>query len=239
MNDARGNYLQRLLRASLVVVMAIIFAGLGSTILALPPSAAGLSAQVGAALNESGIPNPITATLLDFRSYDTLLEMAVLLLAVVAIRAVRRGALAPMRPDDEILTFLGRILVPVMIVIAGYLLMAGFKAAGGAFQAGAILSAAGVLLILAGRRLPFLDDGLWRRAALTVGLAMFIIVGVATMLAGASFLDYPRRNASAIVLVLEIGVAVSVALALLEAFAGVLHRGNAGSASQASNESQR
>lgn len=34
---------------------------------------------------ESGVSNPVTAVLLNFRSYDTLLELAVLLAAILGI----------------------------------------------------------------------------------------------------------------------------------------------------------
>ena len=144
-----------------------------------------------------------------------------------------------MRPDDEVLSILGRVLLPVMILIAGYLLMAGLDAAGGAFQAGAILAAAGVLLILAGRRVPLPEDGIPIRIGLAIGLAAFMAVGIAGMLVANAFLDYPQHNADVIVLLLEAGVTVSVALALLELFVGVLRRGDAGNTTRRTNMEER
>jgi len=226
MSDKGKGPLERLFGVGLPIAIALVFAGLATTIVALPPVAAGLSDDVNAELGTSGINSPVTATLLDFRSYDTLLEIAVLLLAVVAIGALRCGEPPPIRRDDAILAFLAEVLVPVMILIAGYLLMAGLDLAGGAFQAGAILAAAGVLSILAGWRPLFLDDSVPMRIAVTVGLATFIAVGLATLLAGNTFLDYPGRHAGVIVLLLEAGVTVSAALALLKVFAGVLRPGS-------------
>jgi len=87
MSDAKARNLRRLLNVALLLFITAIFAGIVSTVVALPPVAEGLSQDVNAELARGGVQNPVTATLLDFRSYDTLLEIAVLLLAVVAIRA--------------------------------------------------------------------------------------------------------------------------------------------------------
>lgn len=239
MTDYKAGNLRRLSHAALVLIVALIFAGLVSTVLALPPVAAGLSENVHAELARSGIQNPVTATLLDFRSYDTLLEIAVLLLAVMAIRALRRGDAPTLRPDDEVLAFLGRVLLPVMILIAGYLLMAGLDAAGGAFQAGAVLAAAGVLLILAGRSVPLREHDLPIRMGLAIGLAAFLVIGIASMLIANAFLDYPARYTSALVLLLEAGVTVSVALALLEMFIGVLCGGSAETTTESKSTEER
>ena len=239
MSDRNARTLGRLSRAALVVFIALIFAGLVSTVLALPPVAAGLSEDVQAELARSGMRNPVTVTLLDFRSYDTLLEIAVLLLAVVAVRALCRGDAPTLRRDDQILMILSRILLPVMILIAGYLLMAGIDAAGGAFQAGAVLAAAGVLLILAGRSMPLHEDDLTVRIFLAIGLAAFVAVGVASMMVANAFLDYPQRYTGAVVLLLEVGVTVSVALALLELFVGVLRGGNAKATTESTSPEAR
>lgn len=214
----------RRLRAALAVGIVIVFAGLAATVLSLPRGAEGLSNAVNEALADSGIPNPVTATLLDFRSYDTLLEIAVLLLAATAVRSIRRGTAKPMRAGDEILAFLGHVLVPVMILIAGYLLMAGLDAPGGAFQAGATLAAAGVLLVLSGRRIPLRGDGLPLRIGLALGVAAFVTTGIACMLVTDAFLDYPGPYAAIIMPILELGVSVSVALALVEMFVSVMRR---------------
>lgn len=239
MSASNARALRRLSHTALVLLIALIFVGLVLAVVALPPVAAGLSEEVNTKLALTGIRNSVTATLLDFRSYDTLLEIAVLLLVVTAIRALRRGDLPTMRPGDEVLTFLSRILVPVIILIAGYLLTAGFDASGGAFQAGAILAAAGVLLILAGRSVPLPDEGLPIRFGLAIGLAAFVAVGVAGMLVADAFLDYPQHNATHIVLFLEVGVSVSVALALLEMFVGVLRGGPTGSTTHATKKEER
>lgn len=239
MSGGKAWALPQLSHAVLVLIIALIFAGLVSALVTLPPVAAGLSQEVNAELARTGISNPVTATLLNFRSYDTLLEMGVLLLAVTAIQALRHGDRSAISPGGEILAFLGHILAPVMILIAGYLLWSGAHAPGGAFQAGAILAAAGVLLILAGRQMPLRDKGLPIRLGLAIGLAMFVAVGIAGVLLADAFLDYPAQNAAAIVLFLEIGASVSIALALLDMFLSVLCSGKAASPTPMTKRQER
>ena len=82
MGDEKTATLQRLSNAALALIVVLIFVGLVSAVVALPPAAPGLSDAVDAELARSGMHNPVTTTLLDFRSFDTLLEIAVLLAAV-------------------------------------------------------------------------------------------------------------------------------------------------------------
>lgn len=55
------------------------------SVLALPGSWPGLTGPALQQLGNSGVSNPVTATLLNYRSYDTLLEVGVLLLAVLGV----------------------------------------------------------------------------------------------------------------------------------------------------------
>lgn len=215
-------------RAAIVIIIVFIFAGLALTLITLPPNATGLTADVNRELGRTGVTNPVTATLLNFRSFDTLLEIAILLLAVTAIRALRTPRPRLVRSGGDVLTFLGRIQVPIMIMIAGYLLWSGADAPGGAFQAGAVLAAAGVLLILAGRRLPLREEGLPMRLGLAIGLAVFVAVGISGLLAADAFLGYSQRSSATVVL-LEVSASVSIGLALLDMFVGVLRSGSANS----------
>jgi multisubunit Na+/H+ antiporter MnhB subunit len=52
------------------------------------PEGGGLTAATEALLPESGVEHPVTAVLLNFRAYDTWLEIGVILLGLLAIFAV-------------------------------------------------------------------------------------------------------------------------------------------------------
>lgn len=166
-----------------------------------------LAGEVRRALAASGASHPVTAVLLGFRAYDTLLEVAVVLLAALAAGAA--GASAPARPSPPagaVLRALVNAFVPAMLLVAGYFLWAGMTQPGGAFQAGAVLAAAGVLLRLAGV-LPPLDPGhAGVRLALTAGLAAFLAAFTSGVLPG-------------MLLFVEALLALSIAFALYCLFA--------------------
>jgi len=169
-------------------------------------------------LAASGVSNPVTAVLLNFRAYDTLLELAVLLTAVLGIFSL--GQATPgYRPAGPIFDGLVRWLVPVLILMAGYLLWVGAHAPGGAFQAGATL-AAGVVLRLAGRARIGLPDGFALRIVMTAGVGVFLLVGLSLLLLGRPFLAYPPAWAGALILLIETAAMLSIAATLLLAFLG-------------------
>ena len=114
--------------AALVLAVA---GALGWAILSLPPAAPGLTRNVLSALPDSGVGNPVTAVLLNFRAYDTLLEVGVLMLAAAAVFALDRRPAEPAPPlSFSMLPVLLRLLIPLMIVVAGYLLWRGADAPG-------------------------------------------------------------------------------------------------------------
>jgi multisubunit Na+/H+ antiporter MnhB subunit len=178
-----------------------------------------LAQAVSANLAASGVGNPVTAVLLNFRAYDTLLELAVLLTALLGIFALGRarpGYLAA----GPVFDGLARWLVPVLILAAGYLLWVGAHAPGGAFQAGATLAAAGVVLRLAGRPDIGLPHGIALRIAMAAGVGIFLLVGLGLLLLGRPFLGYPPAWAGALILMIESAAMVAIAATLMLAFLG-------------------
>lgn len=199
----------------LVAAAALAFASvLVAVMLDLPVAASKLPAQVMASLSQSGVDHPVTAVLLNFRSYDTLLEVGVLLLAVFGVLAsfeIPDAAAAHVAPTaNPLLGPLVRALVPLMLLVAMYLLWAGSHRPGGAFQAGAVLAAAGVLLRLAGMLPTFLPPNALRRATLLAGFVIFLVVGLAAVIAGRGLLEYPREWASGLILLIEVALTISI-----------------------------
>jgi multisubunit Na+/H+ antiporter MnhB subunit len=178
-----------------------------------------LPRAVAANLASSGVSNPVTAVLLNFRAYDTLLELAVLLTAVLGILALGRST-PGYQPAGPVFDGLVHWLVPVLIVTAGYLLWTGAHAPGGAFQAGAMLAAAGVVLRLAGRSRIGLPNGITQRALLVAGVAMVLLVGLSQSALGRPFLAYPPAWAGALILLIETAAMLAIAATLLLAFVG-------------------
>jgi multisubunit Na+/H+ antiporter MnhB subunit len=163
----------------------------------------------------------VTAVLLNFRSYDTLLEIGVLVIAAIAgISMARLPSLEEpeLRTHDALLHALQRWFVPLMWLVAGYLLWAGAVQPGGAFQAGAVLAATGVLMRLGGMPMGFLQPGVLLRAGLALGFAVFLLVAVVSALVGEAFLAYPEGMAKPLILIIEIFLTLSIAMVLLSLF---------------------
>jgi multisubunit Na+/H+ antiporter MnhB subunit len=178
-----------------------------------------LAEQIQINLEQTGVSNPVTAVLLNFRAYDTLLELAVLLAAVLGIMALGPARNA-YRASGTMLSGLSRWLTPVLILVSGYLLWVGAHAPGGAFQAGALLAGAGVLLRLAGfpdRQIP---SATVLHGVIICGVSLFLAVGLGVMLAGRGFLDYPPAWAGGLILLIETAATLGIAATLVLAFLG-------------------
>ncbi|MGL5837552.1 MAG: MnhB domain-containing protein [Sphingorhabdus sp.] len=212
-----------IVRAVAAASSVILFLALAFVLLTLDwagrPSLAG---PVAANLAESGVTNPVTAVLLNFRAYDTLLEVAVLLVAVVGVwmLAPRAPALSPLKGDRLYFAML-RPLVPLLCLLSGYLLWLGAFAPGGAFQAGAVLSAAFLFLLMSGvAKAPGRSDTMGLRFMLGGGLLLFILVGIATMVLGGAFLEYPPLQAKNLILAIEAALTFSITFTLMMLFMG-------------------
>ena len=205
----------RLLPALLLATLAVI---LVFAVLALPAASGGLSAEVAASLEASGVRSPVTAVLLNFRGYDTLLEILILLLALLGVWSL--GGL-PLRRDPPailVLDTLARLLLPALLLSSAYLIWAGSHAPGGAFQAGSVLGAAGVLLSLAGWQAHHRNTGIALRLLLIAGPGVFLAFALYTIVAGQCLLEYPRRQAGVLIVLLEIAATLSIGTTLAALF---------------------
>ena len=214
-------------RIAAAILCAMVAAGLAIAVLALPTPAPTLRPQAAAELPALGVGNPITAVLMAFRSLDTMLEKAVLLIALVGIWSLTPdrfwgGSAATMqsaRPDAP-LVFLARVLPPFGFVVGIYELWVGASAPGGAFQGGTILAAMWVLAMLAGIVQPPAIDGRLLRLALVSGPATFLIVGLAGFIVPGTFLAYPQGLAKPLMILIEVPMTLSIAVMLAMMMAG-------------------
>lgn len=182
------------------------------------PQGAGLSAAVRGSLDQSGVVNPVTAVLLNFRSYDTLLEVCVLLLALLGVLTLTGSRKAmPVQAHDPALSGLVRLLVPLMALVSGYLLYEGAHAPGGAFQAGALLGSAIVLSRLAGLAPSEKYNRVFLIAAM-LGFAAFLLIAAAPFAAGRNFIEYHPEYAQIFIFTIEAALTISIALILYMLF---------------------
>lgn len=188
-------------------------------VLDLPRSANGLTELAVRAFEPGGIDHLVTAVLLDFRLYDTWLELAVLVLALLGVlgaggRHSVRGLEPPWDPDP-VLVWLVRLLIPVVFSAAVYLLLLGGHAPGGAFQAGVILASGLTLLWLAGyRSVTVLPRGLWYGLVICGFGSIEVLAIFASVHPETPVLGYPPGFSKPVILALESLATLSIGVVL-------------------------
>jgi uncharacterized MnhB-related membrane protein len=186
------------------------------------PEGGGLTAVAEALLPESGVEHPVTAVLLNFRAYDTWLEIGVILMALLAIFAAggikvyRKPSVAA---EDPLLRQVIMFFTPVLFLFGAFLLYMGKTGPGGAFQAAILWGAIGILLHLGGRPVFAVIPRLLHQLLLTIGLGFFIVLGFLLMAEGGALFEYPPAYAGILILIIETLAAISIATALTAIFA--------------------
>lgn len=189
-----------------------------------PPDITATAAHT--ALETHVLANPVTAVLLDYRGYDTLLEMTVLLLALLGLRLLLAGQPLPdPHPDRPIdipmVAPLLALATPVLVLVALYLLYEGASHPGGAFQAGALLGALGVLLRLTGRLVSAPALRPLFRFSLIAGPGVFALFALSSLSWGDAPLTYPESGAFLLLIGIEFALMLSTAATLVLVFGAV------------------
>jgi multisubunit Na+/H+ antiporter MnhB subunit len=221
---------RRLAGVSQFVLCASAVSALVWLVLILPEQAAGLRPLVDKSLATTGISNPVTAVLLNFRGYDTLLEAVVLLVALIGVWSLTAdrfwegipGLRQHARPDG-VLAYFGRVLPAVGFLVGVHLLWAGADAPGGAFQAATVLAAVWLLIAMAGLIEAPTVSNTWLRLLLVIGPAFFLLVGTLGTFAGV-FHGYPASAAKATIVMIEVFLTISIAATLSLLVLGVPRR---------------
>ena len=228
--EVHHNYLYRKNPKSLFLPRLALVLGLGLFLLISLeavwkiPDGGGLTAAAEALLPESGVEHPVTAVLLNFRAYDTWLEIGVILLGLLAIFAV--GGIKiyrkpPVSADDILLQQVILFVTPVLFLFGAFLLYFGKSGPGGAFQAAVLWGAIGILLHLGGRPVFSMIPRWLGQLLLTVGLGFFLILGFFLLAGGATLFEYPQAYAGVLILIVETLAAISIAAALTAIFANL------------------
>lgn len=199
----------------------LITLGLALAFLNAPQSGPGFDALVAEAMPSSGVEHPVTAVLLNFRAYDTLMEVVVLLAAVIVVWQIERGLSdAPAPVLGEVFTGFARLTLPAIVVVGTYLLWKGAEAPGGAFQGGAVLAAVGLLLLLSRLYVPRPSHRGLARWTFVLGTGVFAGVALLVASGGRVAFEYPPAHAKTLILLIEGLVTISIAVTLAALFHG-------------------
>ncbi len=199
--------------------VAVVAVPLAAGLLAAPEGASpdDLGPVASATVDDAVLSHPVTVVLLEFRAYDTLLEVAVLAAAGLAALALHRTgdlrAVPTVVDERPALHALVRYAAPVLVLLAGWLLVAGSDRPGGAFQSGAMLTGLLLLLHLTGQRLRP-PVGRLLRPALVVGPVLFVLLGALTLAVDGRWLAPSGPGAGTVVLLLEGVLAVGIGVGL-------------------------
>lgn len=169
-------------------------------------------------VTDTGVEHEVTAVLLAFRAYDTLLESAVLMMAGLAVLTL---APAPRRDPDAprvsaALGWASRIITPVLLLVALWLLFAGSSDSGGAFQSGAVITAVLILLHIGGMDMDRLQRLL--PTLIVIGVAAFLLAAALGPFGGAAWLAFDPAWSFVAILGVEILLTVGIAAALYAIF---------------------
>jgi len=229
-SDSAEQPVPPMLRVIQALLCAVVTAALATIVLLLPDTMPGLAPDVAAQLERSGVGNPVTAVLLNFRGYDTLLEAMVLLVALLGVWSLGAdrfwGGIPGLRQHarpEGVLAYFGRLLPVIGLLVGIHLLWAGADAPGGAFQAGTVLAAVWLLVAMAGFTEAPAVSSLSLRLTLVVGPAVFLLVGTVGAFAGA-FLGLPSAFARPLILTIELLLTLSIAVTLSLLVLGVPRR---------------
>ena len=212
-------------------LIAALFCGavtvaLACVVLAFPHPAPSLAREAVASLDATGLGNPVTAVLLAYRAIDTLLEKIVLILALIGVWSLSAdaawGGASHLRsaPAPAPLIFLARALPPFGVLIAVYQVWVGADLPGGTFQAGTILAAMWLLVVLAGLRPAPRTQAIALRLMLAGGPALFLLVGFMGVAVAGGFLSYPPSIAKPLIVAIEAALTLSIAGTLCLLVAG-------------------
>ena len=224
-----GDRLPLATRLTAGLACLVFAAGLGAAVLALPDSA-GLFQEAERNREALGLGNRVTAVLLGFRGYDTLLETMVLTLALLAVWSLTREDVWGGRPREAapvrhggVMENFGRLLPAIGVLAGVYLVWAGADAPGGAFQASTVLAAMWILIVLAGLRDEPRIAGPAARVLVAAGPVVFVAIALAGAALGAP-LSYPEDWAKPVIVIVEYTLTLSIAAILALLVAGPARR---------------
>jgi len=199
-------------------------------------------------VEETSVPNIVTAVLADYRSYDTMFETVVVFAAGIAVYSLLRRSRKRQNQQEEqpvelphqalIVKTVCRLMIPFMQIFALYVIAHGHHSPGGGFQGGVILGASFILLAISHdiqvviRRFKEKTNLIF----IAIGILLYSTVGVAALLFKLNFLDYSYLSfvipvldsvtaRSIGILVVEIGVAVTVMSAMILIYTSLSSRG--------------
>jgi multisubunit Na+/H+ antiporter MnhB subunit len=210
------------LKISLIVILlSILEVGLAIGVILMPEPTVNIDEFIHSNLSYTQLVQPTTAVLLNFRSYDTLLSAAILLLIFLGIwRMPASDEFLCLKPAHQSWRrVLGGALFLVIFIVLSYLLWKTPIYASSVFPMIGALLAISVVSLSMLRLNPFpmfqtLPDFLLR-LLLTSSLLIFLLIGFLVLLQEAYWLEYPASLAGNLTMIVQISLSFTFGLTLI------------------------
>jgi multicomponent Na+:H+ antiporter subunit B len=197
-------------RRARIAVFAVAAAGLAALLVASVvdlPAFGHYQGAYGNQLNREAVAerhttNVVTATVFDYRGFDTLGEEFILFAAVVGVTLLLRRhkdsedhqEVLRKADDDRVrsdaIRIVGLLAMPALFLLGLWLVAFGLVTPGGGFQGGVLLAGSLFVVFLAAGFRPYahLTPAHWADSAEGSGAAAFTLLGLGPLLAGAAYL---------------------------------------------------
>jgi multicomponent Na+:H+ antiporter subunit B len=139
----------------------------------------------------------------------------------------------PIQPYNLVLRIAAKMLIPVILMFALYVLFHGETGPGGGFQAGVIFAAGFILyaLVFGMATVRAVAPERVLRALAGFGLLLYGGVGIAALFSGGNYLDYSALAEDAVegqrlgIFLVELGIGITVAAVMIMIFFAFAERG--------------
>ncbi len=205
------------LRVILIIVLLSLFElGLAIAIFLMPEPTISMTELVHSQLSDTELTYSVTALLLNYRSMDMLLGLAVLFSALLGVWNLDDTTVASQKPDDRDFSLPSLRWILVLIVLTTSIMFWTERY----LVAGALLAGCGILLRLNHLIQPQPTAGLSLRLGLSSGLLVFLSIALATMVSGYHWLEYPEDWMNEFILLIAVSLTISIGLTLTMLFFG-------------------
>jgi len=139
----------------------------------------------------------------------------------------------PTQPYNLVLRVAAKMLIPIILMFALYVLFHGESGPGGGFQAGVIFASGFILyaLVFGIETARAVALGRVLRALAALGMLLYIGVGIAALFSGGNYLDYNVLAQDAVagqqlgIFLIELGIGTTVAAVMIMIFFTFAERG--------------
>ncbi|BEP29948.1 MnhB domain-containing protein [Helicovermis profundi] len=137
---------------------------------------------------EDSAANIVTSVVADYRLFDTSLEVIVLFITVMGFGLVIPREDRKIKESTELLYHWTPIIMTFMLLVGGYMFINGHISPGGGFPAGAIMSSAVLVGVLAGKQT--ISHTNLKRIEAIMGTLIFSLAILGFVLKGSFFVNF-------------------------------------------------